>query len=136
MARIKHIALATKDPAKTAAFYKEALGLTELNRRPADSGAEGVWLSDGHIFFAILKLSSDEDADMGEGGKDFVGVHHIGFHVDDLEESSNALEQANALRLEGGGKVVKKYKGPDGVIIDINARGWNDQIKAKMQLLH
>ena len=136
MARIKHIALATKDPAKTAAFYKETLGLTELNRRPADSGADGVWLSDGYIFFAILKLNSDEEADMGEGGKDFVGVHHIGFYVNDLEETSQALERAKALPRETVGKVVKKYKGPDGVTIDINARGWNDQIKARMQLLH
>ncbi len=29
MARIKHIALTTKDPDKVAAFYKEGLGLKE-----------------------------------------------------------------------------------------------------------
>ena len=29
MPRIKHIALTTKDPAKVAAFYKEAFGLRE-----------------------------------------------------------------------------------------------------------
>ena len=30
MPRIKHIALTTKEPAKMAAFYKEAFGLREL----------------------------------------------------------------------------------------------------------
>ena len=38
MARIKHIALVTDDPAKTAEFYKQHFGLTELYRRPTDSG--------------------------------------------------------------------------------------------------
>jgi catechol 2,3-dioxygenase-like lactoylglutathione lyase family enzyme len=50
MARIKHIALSTEDPAKTAEFFKKVFGLQGLRRRPPDSGAEGVWLSDGYIY--------------------------------------------------------------------------------------
>ena len=46
MARIKHIALSTEDPATTAAFYKNVFGLTELRRTPADTGKDGVWLTD------------------------------------------------------------------------------------------
>ena len=34
MARIKHIALTTKEPAKVAEFYKSAFGLKELRRSP------------------------------------------------------------------------------------------------------
>src|SRR5713101_365719 len=60
MARIKHIALITDDPAKTAEFYKENFGLTELYRRPTDTGAKGVWLSDGYIYFAILKYGTGD----------------------------------------------------------------------------
>ena len=30
MARIRHIALTTENPSKTAAFYKEAFGLKEI----------------------------------------------------------------------------------------------------------
>ena len=55
MARIRHIALVTDDPATTAEFYKRHFGLTELYRRPGDTGAKGVWLSDGYIYFAVLK---------------------------------------------------------------------------------
>ena len=44
MARIKHIALHTEDPVKTAEFYKEVFGLQELHRKPGDTGEEGVWL--------------------------------------------------------------------------------------------
>src|SRR5256885_14176739 len=60
MARIKHIALVTDDPAKTAEFYKEHFGLTELYRRPTDTGEKGVWLSDGYIYFAILKYGTED----------------------------------------------------------------------------
>ena len=42
MARIKHIALVTDDPVKTAEFYKEHFGLTELYRRPTDTGEKGA----------------------------------------------------------------------------------------------
>ena len=56
MARIKHIALHTDDPVKTADFYKDVFGLQELHRKPRDTGEDGVWLSDGYIYFAILKF--------------------------------------------------------------------------------
>lgn len=134
MARIKHIALATDDPAKTAAFYKEVFGLKELRRTPADSGAEGVWLSDGYIYFAILKHGSDDAPNLGEGSSTVKGVHHIGFYVDDLEEACTSIESANATKCPESSAANRKYKGPDGLMIDIRARGWDEQIKAKMPL--
>ncbi len=47
MARIQHIAFATNDPVETAEFYKRTFGLTELRRKPKDTGAEAVYLTDG-----------------------------------------------------------------------------------------
>jgi len=67
MARIKHIALSTDDPVKTAEFYKNIFGLKELRREPADTGARGVWLSDGYIYFAILKFGHEDTPNLGEG---------------------------------------------------------------------
>lgn len=134
MARIKHIALSTDDPAKTAAFYKEVFGLKELRRRPADSGAEGVWLSDGYIYFAILKFGSEDTPHLGEGPSTVRGVHHIGFYVDDLPEACATIERAKATECPGSSAANRKYKGPDGLMIDIRARGWDEQIKAKMPL--
>ena len=58
--RIKHIALHTEDPAATAEWYKTVFGLDELRRTPADTGEEGVWLTDGYIYFAILKIGSED----------------------------------------------------------------------------
>ena len=133
-ARIKHIALHTDDPGKTADWYKEVFGLQELRRKPADTGADGVWLSDGYIYFAILKFGGDEAPNLGEGPSTVPGVHHIGFYVEDLEDACKTIEDANATECPTSSKVNRKYKGPDGVMIDLRARGWDEQIKARTQL--
>ena len=65
-----------------------------------------------------------------ERGKDYVGVHHVGFWVDDLDDSEKSIEN-------GGGTFFldlpeakdslyyeKKYRDPDGIIFDISHNGW------------
>ncbi len=136
MARIKHIALHTEDPAKTAAFYKEVFGLYELDRKPDESGSEGVWLSDGYIYFAILKYGGEGAPNLGEGPSTVVGVHHIGFYVDDLEEACTTIEAANSTECPGSSNANRKYMGPDGLMIDMRVRGWDEAIQAKTQLYH
>ena len=132
MARIKHIALTTKEPAKVAEFYKTAFGLKELRRSP--SGA--VFLTDGYIHVAVLTTKGEEAPDMGAHGPHFAGIHHFGFEVDDLAETSHKLEVANGQRLIAKAEsdaVMRdgvhanfemKWSGPDGVVIDISHTGW------------
>ncbi|HVB17717.1 MAG TPA: VOC family protein [Stellaceae bacterium] len=132
MARIRHIALTTKEPAKVAEFYKSAFGLTELRRSP--NGA--VFLSDGHINVAILNTKGEESPDMGAHGAHFTGIHHFGFEVDDLDAACNQLEGARGERLTGKDHIDRtmaagghanfemKWSGPDGVVIDISHTGW------------
>ena len=126
MARIKHIALTTKEPAKVAEFYKSAFGLKELRRSP--NGA--VFLTDGHINVAILNYKTDASPDVGAHGPNFDGIHHFGFEVDDLDEACQKLENANAQRLTakdhvdatmaagGHANFEMKWAGPDGVVIN------------------
>src|ERR671925_988031 len=95
MAKIKHIALTTKDPEKVAAFYKDALGLQEIRR--SSNGA--VFLTDGYINLAILNWKTEKDADVGANGPNYNGIHHFGVEVDDLKEASEKLDAANAQRL-------------------------------------
>ncbi len=133
MARIKHIAIATADPAKTAQFYKEVFDLEEIS--PVDSPlADGYYLSDGHINLAILNFKSLEAADMGEDGLSFTGFHHFGFQVDDAEAICSKLDDIGADRRTrvmadqtmGAGQqnVETKYKGPFEVIVDVSQSGW------------
>jgi methylmalonyl-CoA/ethylmalonyl-CoA epimerase len=132
MAKIKHIALSTHDPEKTAAFYKETLGLQEVGKVKSPL-AEGYYLTDGSINVAILKFKSDEAADKPEG-VNFVGLHHFGFKVDDLEGTMARLEAAHAdqrpqvnMAMPQGPQhrnFEVKFRGPDGVIFDISSTGW------------
>lgn len=130
MARLRHIAIATKDPEKTAAFYQKCFGLKFVKRVPDTPRGGGVFLTDGHISFAFLNFPTDEAADM-EGGATYEGLHHVGFHVDDIEETNKRLNECDAERLgqsEGSGfqfSFELKYRGPNGVIFDVASKGWN-----------
>src|SRR5690242_16591675 len=141
MPRIKHIALTTKEPAKVAAFYKDAFGMQEIRRAP--NGA--VFLTDGYINLAILNWKTEKSADVGANGPNYSGIHHFGFEVEDLEDAAVRLERAQGQRLEekpgldmemaaggpaGGHRNFEmKWAGPDGVVIDISHTGWETRAK-------
>ena len=94
--RIKHIALHTEDPVATAEWYKTCFGLDELRRSP---DGDGVWLTDGYIYFAILKMGTEDAPNLGEGPSTVKGVHHIGFYVDDLEDAVNTVVRSRRHRV-------------------------------------
>ena len=135
MAQIKHIAIATQDADKTAAFYKDVFGLREIAKLES-ANAKGYYLSDGNINVAILDFQNDQVAGP-EYGKTYSGIHHIGFEVESLEEIAEKMIAADAAPREdinqalGVGmtgdrhaNVEVKYGGPDGVIIDVSETGW------------
>ncbi len=130
MARLRHIAIATKDPEKTAAFYQKVFGLTFIKHVPTSPRGGGVFLTDGHINFAFLNFPTDEAADM-KGGVNFEGLHHLGFQVDNLVESNIRLATTDAEKLgtaEGTGHEFyfeEKFRGPNGVIMDVSTKGWD-----------
>ncbi len=69
MAKIRHIALATKDPEKVANFYKAAFEMKEVGRagppNPKPGQVYGVYLSDGTFNMAILNFGDDDQ--LGKG---------------------------------------------------------------------
>ena len=137
MPRIKHIALTTTDPGKTAAIYKEAFGMQEIRRAP--NGA--VFLTDGYINLAVLNWKTEKSADVGAHGANFSGIHHFGFEVEDIDDAAAQLEHARGERLEekpgldqemaaGGHRNFEmKWAGPDGVVIDISHTGWETKAR-------
>ena len=130
MPRIRHIAIATQDPEATARFYKEGLGLREAGVVSSDL-AEGYYLTDGHVNVAILKFKTDAAATT-EGAPRYTGVHHLGFVVDDMESARKQIEDAGAVFQKmagaptagGTANVEVKFKGPDGVTVDLSEHGW------------
>jgi catechol 2,3-dioxygenase-like lactoylglutathione lyase family enzyme len=123
--RIRHVAMSVADPWETAAFYKDALGLEEVAELDGPL-AEGVFLTDGVVNLALLHFKSDE-ASQGTG-KDFVGLHHIGFWVDDVLKTGSDVRAAGARWIMGDpnnpdGYEIK-YTDLSGVIFDLAAHGW------------
>jgi catechol 2,3-dioxygenase-like lactoylglutathione lyase family enzyme len=130
MARIRHIAIATRDPEATARFYVEGLGLKEVGKVNSPT-AEGYYLSDGHVNVAILKFKYDDPATT-EGTIRYAGIHHFGVEVENMEEARARIEKAGAAHrpypgteeMAKRGNVEVKFTGPDGVTIDLSEHGW------------
>jgi glyoxylase I family protein len=135
MPKIKHIAISTQDVDKTAKFYIEVFGMKEVGKVNSP-GAKGYYLTDGDLNLAILNFKNDAVAGV-ERGKDWSGIHHIGFQVESLEAIAERLGAAGsqrrddvneALGVGGSGhryaNVEVKYSGPDGVMLDVSETGW------------
>lgn len=129
MAKLRHIALHTADPDKTAEFYKRAFDMVEVGRTDSPI-AQGIYLSDGTINMAVLRFKTAAAADRQDGLGPVYGLHHFGFWVADPEETRRKLREAGAeyreSRPEGATSSFfeEKYKGPDAVMIDITEHGW------------
>jgi catechol 2,3-dioxygenase-like lactoylglutathione lyase family enzyme len=130
MARIRHIAIATRDLEATTQFYIEGLGLKQVGKINTPT-SEGYYLSDGHVNLAILKFKYDDPATT-EGGLKYTGIHHFGLEVEDMEAARARIEKAGAVHrpypgteeMAKRGNVEVKFSGPDGVTIDLSEHGW------------
>lgn len=126
-AKLRHIAISVPELRPAAEFYKKTFGLEEVNYVETPYG-DGLSLSDGVINLTLLKFHSDAAAG-DERGKDFHGLHHMGFIVDDLEKYT-ARVKANGGRfhreLAGGDGVdfERKFRDPNGVVFDLSHKGW------------
>lgn len=127
MAKLRHIAVAVPDPERTAAFYRDVFDM-EVTGSTTSELADGLYLSDGTICLALLRYRSDAAA--GPVGRSFVGLHHVGFWCENLEEQSRRLEERGGsffmdLPIERESlNFERKYRDPDGLILDISQSGW------------
>jgi predicted enzyme related to lactoylglutathione lyase len=133
MGKLRHIAISVPDPWKAAEFFINAFGLEKVGETDSTL-ARGVFLSDGIINLALLDYKNDAAA--GEDrGKDFVGLHHIGFWVDDVEQAGKAIEAAGGKYYMGEVSKMSnafyevKYRDPLNMIVDITENGWGGASK-------
>lgn len=125
--KLRHLAISVPDPEKAAEFYMSAFGMEKVTSVKAPM-ADGVYLTDGTINVALLRYK--DDAPMGEGKtKDWFGVHHFGFWVDDVKESQKQIEDAGGKwfmgEMEGDNVFYElKFSDPNGTIFDITHNGW------------
>ena len=127
MARLRHFAVCVSDLDKSAKFYEEVFGLKRVGEETLELGS-GVYLSDGVVNLALLKLKGTYGTD-GVDNSQYVGAHHFGFIVDDVDEMRKRIEAAGGKFFFTLGDPEKhnfesKFKDPDGVIFDISKKGW------------
>jgi len=124
MAKLRHIAIAAKDPDRMAEFYCKAFDF-KIVRSNDGPLAYGHHLTDGTIDLAILRFKTDQ---IGKG-LDYAGLHHFGILVEDTGDAAHKV-----LALGGrhymdqdeprlGAYEVKLY-GPEGVLFDVAEHPW------------
>ncbi len=119
MAKLRHVALSVEDPDAAAKFYERAFGMERVRESKF-----GVMMSDGTVSLALLDLKVNDNAP-DERGADFVGIHHLGFLVDDMDETCESVEDAGGkyhgqVKSVGKGpKYERKYRDPTGVVLDV-----------------
>jgi hypothetical protein len=91
--------------------------------------ASGIYLSDGVINLALLNYKGSKGSGL-ENASTFVGAHHFGFQVEDIEEIQKRMEANGGLFFFDLGNDAekenfeRKFKDPDGVIFDVSKKGW------------
>jgi catechol 2,3-dioxygenase-like lactoylglutathione lyase family enzyme len=116
MARIRHLAIKTKDPARLAKFYEEVFGLKVIHSER--SGA--VYMSDGYLTLAILR-------NRGEAAPS--GINHFGFQVDDIGDIEAKLEKwQEPMTARPSTRPFAEHRAmdPDGNLFDISVHGYDD----------
>lgn len=118
MAKIRHIAIKTQDPARLAAFYKTTFGMKEVPRLAPKEGSRSIYLSDGYINLAILPASDGQE-----------GIDHFGFQVENAEETNRTATNAGARRgivpnPRDGRFAEFHISDPVGQRVDLSEQGW------------
>ena len=129
MAKLRHLALSVKDLEESAKFYESAFGM-----KPVRQSKVAIMLSDGVVSLALLHLRSNDNAP-DERGPDYVGLHHMGFLVDDVPASGDAVDAVEAaggtyhgqiLNVGKGPESERKYRDPNGIVIDVTSKAHAD----------
>ncbi len=128
-AKLRHIAIAVKDPEKAAKFFEAAFGMTR-----AGSAQRGVYLTDGTMNVALLNFANEPTPGF-EDQPDYEGLIHFGMWVDDVDATDKAITDAGGSYMTGRHEVNPnvfyevKYKTPEGFVFDVTANGWRGAVK-------
>lgn len=130
MSLLRHVALRTKDLEKSRAFYEKVLGLKFLRYVYDENYPPGCYLSDGSVNMTLIQYVGEKRPPFEHEGE----YIHLGFIVEDLEETYHLLRAEGAEILVEDVKVEKafdydhipegslKTTDPDGNILDITER--------------
>ncbi|MEW6999353.1 VOC family protein [Colwelliaceae bacterium BS250] len=132
--QLKHLAMASANPEESRDFFVNVMGWLVAGI-VASRNANGYYVTDGNVNMAILNFKNGPAAGK-EFPQGFVGLHHIGFQCDNIEQmvtdfQDNGYQPRHDVNLaQGLGKNPAKdnaeYKmnGPENIMVDVSERGW------------
>ena len=120
MARIRHLAILTKNVDKLVKFYTRVFGLKIV---PGIGTA--TYLSDGHINLAIIPIEPERKI---EGLELKPGLYHFGFEVEDVAALRNVCQEQSAAtgidKRPPNREAEYRVHDPDGNPIDLSQHSW------------
>jgi len=122
-----------KDIDATADFYEKAFDMKRTKKNEGKT-AWSIYMSDGVVNLALLQYKSEVGSAVPPG---WTGIHHFGFQCDDLPAQQKQIEKAGGKFFFDLGEpedegFERKFKDPDGIVFDINWKGWQltkDKVK-------
>lgn len=130
MAKLRHIAMQVPDLEKAAVFYEKVFGMKRVVRGDTPYG-NAQMMSDGVINLALLNFP--EGTIGGKGDPDWAGLHHVGFVVDDHDETAKLIEEYGGeyfTTLPDGIEGLQaevKYKDLNGIVVDVAEHPWQTE---------
>ncbi len=109
MAKLRHVSMAVPDVESAAQFYQKTFDLECVKKTE-----RSICLSDGTINLTLTPTKSFDGTDK-EG---FVGIDHLGFVVDDKEDTGRKLTE------NGGRAADGRCWDPNGIMVNVNDKYW------------
>ena len=116
MAKIRHLAIKTKNPERLACFYEDVFGMKRIH----DEKGGAIYMSDGYLTLALLR-------NRGEATPS--GINHFGFHVDNIEDVEDRLKKFDEpLEQRPANRPFAEYRAmdPDGNLFDVSVHGYDE----------
>ena len=123
--KLRHVAIKCDDLEEAAKFYAQAFELEEVGRVGDLSKGGAVYLTDGTINVALIKITDPNFPNFKPDG-----LSHVGFVVDNVGEAveralaAGAVSETDPTAPGAGVTWEMKMRAPDGVGFDFSEHGW------------
>ena len=107
MAKIRDLLTAPRTSMRWRNFSSTQWGMTMIQKRKDNS----IDLSDGSVNISVLPLAANRSRR--------AGLDHIGFSAEDDQEQIRRMEAAGAIKESTRSPYEEKFKGPEGIIVDV-----------------
>jgi methylmalonyl-CoA/ethylmalonyl-CoA epimerase len=84
--KLRHVAISVPDKEKATKFYEETFGFERVSQSRV-----ATRLSHGVMNITLLQFETEADAG-DERSKDFVGLHHFGIWVENIDTMKQSIE--------------------------------------------